>query len=356
MPELRAISGVGSKGPACFLLQIGERNLLLDLGRGPDEDRAPVLHDLPPIDAIIFSHGHADHTGGLDLWPDLGAPPLFASRPTIALARHPGLQQARPLEGLGQLLGVALLTGPAGHAPGAVWMRIGGKGGLLYSGDACAESPMFCAAPYPPAAAMVIDASYGVADQPLSAQIEQIVSQIDGPVLLPCPAGGRGLEIAATLLQRGLPVSICAEHRRVVRVLRDHADWMTPQGRNALSLLDQAADLHADSPIAGSMIAAGPNAERGVAHALAGRIRDAGGARIIFTGHVAAGSPAQDLIDQGHAVFSRWNVHPTLSQASAMVASAAPQVMLAAFCAASVADDLRVRTGWPIARGERLVW
>ncbi len=99
---------------------------------------------------------------------------------------------------------MALLTGPAGHAPGAVWMRIGGKGGLLYSGDACAESLIFCAAPYPPAAAMVIDASYGVADQPLSAQIEQIMSQIDGPVLLPCPAGGRGLEIAATLLQRGL--------------------------------------------------------------------------------------------------------------------------------------------------------
>ncbi len=49
MPELRAISGVGSKGPACFLLQIGERNLLLDLGRGLMKIARPICTIFRPL-------------------------------------------------------------------------------------------------------------------------------------------------------------------------------------------------------------------------------------------------------------------------------------------------------------------
>lgn len=356
MPELRAISGVGVKGPACFLLSIGGRHLLLDLGRGPDAARLPDLRGLPPIDAVLFSHGHVDHTGGLDQWQAIGAPPLFATRPTIALAQDGPLRRAEPLDGRDEILGLPLLTGPAGHAPGAVWMRIGGEAGLLYSGDVSRESLLFRHTPLPRAAALVLDASYGTADEPLPVQIAAISALADGPVLLPCPAGGRGLEIAAHFLAAGRRVSICEAHRRVAGLLADHADWLTPDGRAMRDSLASAGDLRADSPLDGIMVAAGPNAERGTAESLAARICREGGARIVLTGHVAEGAPAARMLEAGQAQFRRWNVHPTLRQADAMVAEAAPRTMLAAFCDAEALAGLRARQVWPLAEGERLVW
>lgn len=353
MPELRAVSGVGCKGPACFLLRMGGRTLLLDLGRGPDAGRMPDIAGLPPIDAILFSHAHADHTGGLALWQALGRPPLFATAPTIALA---GLSGAHPLEGCADILGLPLMTGAAGHAPGAVWMRIGGAEGLLYSGDVGTEGGMFRADPLPRATALVLDASYGMAAEGLPDQIDAIAALAgSGPMLLPAPAGGRGLEMAATLLARGHDVAICADHRRVARVLEGHPDWLTPQGRGGLALLAQARDLLPDSPPEGVMIAAGPNAERGAAQALAQRMAGRPG-RIVFTGHVADDTPAQGLIGQGLAQFRRWNVHPPFPLADAMVAAVGPRTMLAAFCDAPTLRALRAGTGWPLAPGTEMDW
>ncbi|MBM3606304.1 MAG: MBL fold metallo-hydrolase [Alphaproteobacteria bacterium] len=356
MRELRALSGIGVKGPACFLLSIGGRNLLLDLGRGPDGMRLPDLRGLPPIDAVLLSHGHVDHTGGLDQWQVIGAPPMFATRPTIALARQQPLQRAIPLEGRDEILGLPLLIGRAGHGPGAVWMRIGGEEGLLYSGDISRESLLFGHDKLPKAAALVLDCSYGDAEEPLADQIDGLTADADGPILLPCPAGGRGLEIAAHFLTGGRRVAICKAHRRVARILEDHDEWLTTRGRAMLESLATADELAPDSPLQDVMIAAGPNAERGTAKTLAARIRREGGAKMVLTGHVATDTPAEAMLAEGTAQFRRWNVHPTLRQADALVCEVAPQTMLAAFCDSKALAALEARGLWPLAYGKRLLW
>ena len=38
---LRLISGVGAKGPACFVLEIGGKRIMLDLGEGPPNGLLP---------------------------------------------------------------------------------------------------------------------------------------------------------------------------------------------------------------------------------------------------------------------------------------------------------------------------
>ncbi|MFC0201151.1 MBL fold metallo-hydrolase [Paracoccus rhizosphaerae] len=357
MPELVAISGVGVKGPACFLLRMQGRNLLLDLGRGPDGATLPDLQGLPPIDAILFSHGHADHTGGLELWEDLGKPPLFATSPTIALARQPALQQAIALETLDKICGLPLETGPAGHAPGAVWMRIGGPQGLLYTGDISAESVLFRYRQPPAAQALILDSAYGALGEALGRQMQTILALADGPVLFPCPAGGRGLEIAWTFLRHGLPVSICSSHRQVATRLRDFTDWLNAGSAEALDhLLQHTGQLDEDSRLRGIMVAASPNLDGGTARPLAQRIVQDGGARIVLTGHVGRGSQAEDLLAAGKAEFHRWNVHPSFSGASDIVTACAPRTMIAAFCDPGTLDRLRTASGWPIAKGERLTW
>lgn len=54
---LRPISGIGSKGPACFLLETGGTRLLLDIGEGPPPGKFPDVAGLPRVDAVILSHG-----------------------------------------------------------------------------------------------------------------------------------------------------------------------------------------------------------------------------------------------------------------------------------------------------------
>lgn len=357
MPKLTALSGVGVKGPACFLLEIDGRRFLLDLGRGPDGDALPVQDGIGSVDAILFSHGHVDHTGGLVLWESLGCPPLYATRPTIALSPYAPMEQAHALEDLTEIQGVSLETGACGHAPGAVWMRIGGENGLVYTGDGSLESTLFRSSLPPKAHALVFDASYALADTPLAAQIEAIDAAIGDAVLFPCPAGGRGLEMARHFLERGHRVSLCPSHRHVAQTLLNHESWLTDGGHAVLlDLLSRGGALEADSPIEGVMIAAGPNAERGVAQALATRMAGEGRGQIIFTGHVAEGQPSAAMVAAGTATFMRWNVHPRLSEQRQTMQAVAPKLALAAFCSPIALGEMKAAVDWPILPGKEMTW
>lgn len=357
MPKLTALSGLGVKGPACFLYEAEGRRLLLDLGQGPDDNRLPPLEGIGCIDAILFSHGHADHTGGLALWESLGKPPLFATRPVIALTQHEALKQAQALEDRDEIFGLTIETGPCGHAPGAVWMRLGGEAGLVYSGDMSLESTLFRACLPPRAAALVYDASYGVADAPLARQQTEIEEAMNGPVLFPCPAGGRGLEMALYFLEKGYAVSLCPSHRQVAETLLSHQDWLAEGGGAALeALLARGGRLHDNSPIAGVMIAAGPNAERGVAKALAARMVQTGEGQVIFTGHIASGQPSGDMVKAGKARFMRWNVHPRFCEQKALMEAVQPKRILAAFCLPDALAELKQASGWPLCESTVMEW
>ncbi|GAB4068756.1 MBL fold metallo-hydrolase [Ancylobacter sonchi] len=334
MRRLVALSGWGVKGPACFLLEMAGRRVLLDLGEGPEAGRRPHLGGVPKVDAILVSHGHADHVGALDLASEVGDPPVYATAPVRALG-DARLKAARdlPIGGSTVIAGLEIETGPAGHAPGAVWLRIGGPQGLLYTGDYSAESALFPCAPPPPASALVCDASYGDAEEPLDRQILDLVERARRrPLLLPAPPAGRALEMALAFQRAGVPVALCAVTRAVARTLAAHPAAAVPALRDwPAELLETTAELTADSRPAGAMIVAGAQAERGLSAELTQRFAASGEADIVFTGHVAEGSAAERLLASGQAVLRRWNVHPNRDGLRALVAAVRPSVMLPAF-------------------------
>jgi Cft2 family RNA processing exonuclease len=332
--RLIAVSGLGPKEPAAFVVETDGRRLLLDCGEGPEPGRLPDLDAIGRVDAIILSHSHNDHVGALRLRERIGTPPIYATAPVAArlptgIAAHP-----IPIRGRGKVLDLEIETGTDGHAPGGVWLRLAVGDGLLYMGDHSVESALYCFDPPPATATMIFDGSYGGAEETQGRQRAELADMAEsGAMLLPVPADGRGLEIALFLQQAGFDVAIDDAVRSVAILLTQAARASAkPASFPALEeLIRDARPLDANAPKHGVMVAHGGSGDAGVAAALIRRWRGQSEPAIVFTGHLAAGTTGRKLVDEGLAKFRRWNVHPTFSQNLRLIESVNPRQVMPAF-------------------------
>jgi Cft2 family RNA processing exonuclease len=345
-PQIRvtAISGVGGKFAACFLVETGTARFLLDLGE--QGGRFPDLSNVGAVDAVLISHGHADHIGGLHLIDQIGMPPIYATTMTRTFAGHPQLIGARdlPLRGCLTIAGTSIETGRAGHAAGGIWMRIGGTGGVLYTGDICGESLLYPLDPLPRASTLITDASYGRYDDDLSGATGELIARAQrSPILLPLPPTGRGLEIAVLLHEAGLPVSLCAQHQHVARqLLAAESGTLAADGPKRLSaVLAASGTLNPNSLPAGVMIAANAGATGGTARTLFESFLERKDVAIVFTGHVENCTAARSAIGAGSADYLRWNVHPRFRDLAWIDEVVRPRRTIFAFCEAHEAETLR---------------
>lgn len=333
--RLRALSGLGTKGPACFLVEADGRQLMLDLGYGPGPDCWPDLTGVGRVDALLLSHGHRDHVGGLALRERIGNPPVYATASVLRRLPDDLPKHVLPLQGRAKVLGIAVETGRDGHAPGGVWLRLGLGEGLLYTGDVCTESPLYAFDPPPTAATMLLDASYGDDDRPLAAGRADLLALLAGRnTLLAVPEGGRGPEIALAVHQAGLgPLCLGDTMRQALEALAgpDRAS-LNPGLEVPLANLARTA-----APIAaprGVMLAGSADGTAGETARLLAAWEGAESPAIVFTGYLPPGTPAVRLVGTGRARLLRWNVHPRLSETRALVRACGARTVLAAFCPA----------------------
>ena len=329
-----AVSGLGPKEPAAFVVEADGCRLLLDCGAGPEPGRLPDFDAIGRIDAVILSHGHNDHAGALRCLDRFGTPPVYATEPV--LTRLPGGIATHPIPSRGRanLRGIEIETGVDGHAPGGVWMRLQVGEGFLYMGDYSVDSAVYCFDPPPTTATMIFDGSYGDAEETQDRQRAALADMAaKGPVLLPVPADGRGPEIAVFLQAAGFDVAIDDAVRTAAILLMQAArESAKPASIPALEKLNrEARPLDAQAPAAGVMVAHGGSGDAGVAAALIQRWHDQADPMIVFTGHLPAGTTGRQLMDSGRALFRRWNVHPTFSQNVRLIESVDPRRVLPAF-------------------------
>jgi Cft2 family RNA processing exonuclease len=330
---LNAISGLGPKEPAAFVVEARGRRLLLDCGEGPEPGRLPDVDRIGRIDAVLLSHGHNDHAGALRLLDRMGQPQLFATTPV--LSRLKGVTgHAIPIHGRCDVVGIAVETGADGHAPGGVWLRLAVGDGLLYMGDYSVESQLYVFDPPPPTPTLIFDNSYGDAEEAIEPQRQRILDILaEGPALLPVPPDGRGPELAMVLIEAGLDVAIDDQVRSVATMLTQSARESTwPESIPQLERLIRSARRVDDmSEAQGVMVAHGGSGDVGVAGALIKRWQDKPDPIILFTGHVASGTTGRRLVESGRALFQRWNVHPRASDNLALIDSVKPQRIIPAF-------------------------
>src|SRR5580704_16597966 len=110
--RLIAVSGLGPKEPAAFVVETNGQRLLLDCGEGPEPGRLPDVGAIGKIDAIIPSHGHNDHAGALRLRDRIGSPPVYATAPVITRLPAGIAAQPIPIRGRAIVRDIAIQTGP----------------------------------------------------------------------------------------------------------------------------------------------------------------------------------------------------------------------------------------------------
>jgi Cft2 family RNA processing exonuclease len=331
---LRLISGVGKKGPACFLLAAAGKRLVLDLGEGPPPGALPDVAAIGPIDALILSHGHKDHVGGLPLLPVLGHPPVYATE--IVARGLPEAVAARPLPVAGQtdVLGIAVTTGRNGHAPGGVWLHFGIGDGVLYTGDYSAESALYA---YDPpgltAATALIDCSYADYQKPLTQCWDSLAEYIKrGPLLLPVPANGRGPEIALELMRHGVDDIFVDEAMRKSLLRLGDGDGASLRPGVGEEIRRLIAVVKPIDGACGVMLAASADGTSGETARLILQFENSPEVTILFTGYVNPTTPAERLTKSGRAQTMRWNVHPLLSDTVALVRATQATTVIPAFC------------------------
>ncbi|TQS72886.1 MBL fold metallo-hydrolase [Rhodobacteraceae bacterium] len=297
MARLTAISGFGAKSAAIFLLELHGRRVLFDLGCALEAGPRPDLSAIGVVDAVLLSHAHIDHAGGLDRLDEVGAPLVYMTQRTaMALPHAISETQIRrlPERGHAQVAGLDLHVGRAGHAPGGIWFHLPTPaGGFVYSGDFSLESRSLPFDPFPAAASMVVDASYGDRDDLLATQATRIALAAAQGAVLPCPDAGRGPDMVMELRAQGLDVHACA------RIVAECATIMPARD------LPPVVDMHTAHP-RHVIVATGPNAD----HGLCAQLHTREGFRFIFSSHVPETSPAAAMIATGRAKWMGWNVHP----------------------------------------------
>jgi Cft2 family RNA processing exonuclease len=333
-PVLRLISGVGKKAPACFAIEALGKRFVLDLGEGPPPGCLPDIALAGLADALILSHGHKDHIGGLSLLAKLGNPPVYATE--IVAQSLPGDIKTRPLpiRGTTEVLGIPLETGRDGHAPGGVWLHFGVGKGFLYTGDYSAESALYAYdPPTHPVTTALIDCSYGDYDRALAACWSELAAYLGkGPLLLPVPANGRGPEIALELMRHDCrDIFIDNAMQKALRQLGNGAGVSLRPGL--------AEEIHRLTEIArpiddaqGVMLAASADGMSGATAQLLPQFERSRDVAILFTGRINPNTPADRLAQNGRAQRMRWNVHPRLSDTVALARMVRAQTVIPAFC------------------------
>lgn len=105
-----------------YLVEAGGRRVLFDTGQGGvlrhNADALGV--DLQHLDAVVLSHGHYDHTGGLAVLPEATPPPPVFLHPDALAAKY-----SRQADGAGRDIGIPAAARAVLDRPGVrrVWTR-----------------------------------------------------------------------------------------------------------------------------------------------------------------------------------------------------------------------------------------
>jgi glyoxylase-like metal-dependent hydrolase (beta-lactamase superfamily II) len=342
--------GFGEKGRTSVSCRFGDLRILVDCGintsaRGRDYYPAIDPAALARTDVLVITHAHEDHIGGLGWCLENGFRgrilmtretreeadscwAVYAEPRHRALAMDADIEDITPGEAV-DLGGVTLHTGRSGHVVGGIWCALDdGRTSLGYCGDVVPNSAVLAMDAMPPCGTLLLDASYG--DDAVSAvergrAVVEWVSRHPA-CILPTPLSGRSLELLA-ILPEGVAI-----HESMRPALADQiaaADWLQlGLSERLASRLAAAADWRYADPLPDRPLLCHDGMGMGGPSKIALERAAETGRPVLLTGHVPTGSPAERMMRENRAAWSRLPTHPTLDENLAIAAASGASLVL----------------------------
>ncbi len=365
--KINLYGGFGEKGRLGVGIATQQTRLLFDIGikvGATGRDYYPLIEadDIAALDAVLLSHAHEDHVGGL-LWLNaqnfkgrilMTAETLAEAAQTLQnYAEHQNgdvfPQDRVELFQPGDVLTIGdieITTGRSGHVAGGVWFCAALEGRrVLYSGDVVPDSPVLEMDVFPQCDLLLLDASYGadpVSGTMRAQQIRDWVLEHRNGCLLPTPLSGRSLELMALMASVPGGFAIHADMRaalaeqiavsgalhegaadRLKQALHAAQDWREDQALPRCPLMTFDA-----------MGRAGPSA-----YAMNRAVKT--GWPVLLTGHVPEETPAFEMLRDELADWIRLPTHPTLSGMVELWEQAGKPVVYGHSCSAQLLAELK---------------
>ena len=377
---LESLGGSGEKGRVGFLLEIGEKKIVLDYGikrkiHGSWDEIYPERVD-GRVDLLYVSHAHQDHSGAIPL---LEFEKLLCSEPTLFLLKNyvsswmktakmydAPLNERKYEEFLNRGIRIvkekidwiSIDTGKSGHTVGSTWIRLEHGISLLYTGDITLDSPLYAFDDLKRADVLIVDTAYGSRKiEPRESLMGLILRFKHRRVVLPLPRVGRSQEILLTMLRSGMmPVYVDERILRAFDVLERFRDWL----KMDINTPEVNTELPTDLP-AGVYLTTDGMVTRGSSLKLYKLLKGDPNTIFILTGHQEEGTYGWKLLRDGeNAIEFVWKVHPDLEDVLRIIETVSPSYTIVFHAdegeskkMVEMLNDMGVRSGI-LKRGESL--
>ena len=265
--KLTTLGASREVGRSAFLLEIENKKIILDYGVQIRHPMAWPLHVNPKeIDAIILSHAHLDHSGGVPSFYLSNDIKTYCTKPTAQICdlliddfinlsndvtkqyipyQHQELEKMKEnIVDIGMnsefnIGDIKVNFVNAGHMPGSVSVSIEGEGKrVVYTGDINSSDQNLVKGAdtkYGEVDLLITESTYGVNDHPDREDVEKEfvsfakdVTERGGTLLVPAFAVGRSQEIACVLKSHNysLPVTMDGMALKTNRILLENLEFL----------------------------------------------------------------------------------------------------------------------------------
>jgi len=343
--KIRFLGSAREVGRAAIAVKSEKNQLLLDYGVMLDDEPGFPMH-IPPkeVDAIVLTHSHLDHSGGIPLFHIQEKKPVYGTQLTFDLAK-PLISDFIRLSGyylsfeyleLQTMLRSSvhldfrkektvgdmkfqLLN--SGHLPGGAQVLVEADGKrMVYTGDYNSKDTQLLSGAdrdYGNLDAIIIESTYANEVHPDRKEIEkEFMEHVNGIVenggtaLIPAFSVGRSQEIACVLAANHFeyPVAMDGMAREVNRIMLNHSSYMRDpdlfmKALHSAAWVEGYKDRRKIAKRSGAIISPAGMLKGGPAAFYIQKVGKKSKNGVFLVGYQIPGTPGRELLDEGKCVI-----------------------------------------------------